>query len=73
VVAHEVRLLADGADNFFDALGQAVGRYSNCIAQGAFLAAVRVERPSPLSDYAPPNDCVPQEARFGSTAMRKAA
>lgn len=33
VVEHELRLLAETPDDFFDALAQAIGRYQNCVLQ----------------------------------------
>lgn len=41
LVAHEVRLLSDGADGFFDALGQAIGRYRNCVCQAGEIREYR--------------------------------
>lgn len=41
VVAHEVRLLADTPEDFFDALGQAIGRYRNCIMQAGEIREYR--------------------------------
>ena len=43
VVEHEVRLLAaDGDPNdFFDALGQAIGRYRNCVSQAGEIREYR--------------------------------
>jgi len=41
VVAHEVRLLAKSPDDFFDALGQAIGRYRNCVNQAGEIREYR--------------------------------
>ena len=41
VIEHEVRLLADSPDNFFDALQQGIGRYQNCIMQGGEIREYR--------------------------------
>ena len=37
----EVRLLADTPEDFFDALGQAIGRYRNCICQAGEIREYR--------------------------------
>ena len=41
VVEHEVRLLADSPENFFDALQHGIGRYQNCIMQGGEIREYR--------------------------------
>ena len=41
VVEHEVRLLAESPDEFFDALNQGVGRYINCQGQAGELREYR--------------------------------
>jgi len=41
VVEHEVRLLADTPDDFFPAMQQAIGRYTNCIAQAGEIREYR--------------------------------
>ena len=41
VVAHEVRLLATSPDEFFDALGQAIGRYRGCTSQAGEIREYR--------------------------------
>uniref|UniRef100_A0A7S0NV08 Uncharacterized protein n=1 Tax=Calcidiscus leptoporus TaxID=127549 RepID=A0A7S0NV08_9EUKA len=41
VVAHEVRLLADSPEAFFDALSQAIGRYVNTVSQAGEIREYR--------------------------------
>mmetsp|Transcript_22390 Transcript_22390/g.51649 ORF Transcript_22390/g.51649 Transcript_22390/m.51649 type:complete len:408 (+) Transcript_22390:54-1277(+) len=41
VVEHEVRLLVDSPDDFFDALQQGIGRYQNCVSQGGEIREYR--------------------------------
>lgn len=43
VVEHEVRLLADGADDFFEALQHAISRYQNCASQAGEIREYRDE------------------------------
>ena len=47
VMEHEVRLLADGpyadASDFFSALGEAIGRYQNCVTQAGEIREYRDE------------------------------
>ena len=41
LVAHEVRLLSDGPNGFFDAISQAIGRYTNCVSQAGEIREYR--------------------------------
>ena len=44
VVEHELRLLADTPEDFFDALSQAIGRYRNCVNQAGEILEYRDAR-----------------------------
>lgn len=40
---HEVRIIADGADGFFEAPQQAISRYQNCVSQAGEIRKYRDE------------------------------
>lgn len=43
VTEHEVRIIADGADGFFEALQHAISRYQNCVSQAGEIREYRDE------------------------------